>query len=512
MRRQPLLAKAALRLQIATTINQPPPVGGINSRDAYTAMKKEDAVFMKNFYPRGNYVEIRAGNSNHATGMTGNGKTLATYSALTGTETMFCSTPSGIYNVTSSGAVGASVLARTEGKHQWIMFGDGTNNWLIMCNGVDNPAFYNGTTWTSVDGASTPAITGVATQILIAPMVYQGRLYFAAVNTLNMWYLPPGVVGGAATKFDLSLVASRGGYIVAMINWTYDGGSGSDDRAVFITSQGEVIVYEGDDPGTAANWRKVGTYYIGKPIGRKCVCKYGGDVLVMTEDGIVALSGALTGVVNDSKFKITDKIRNYYIEQVKNYGSVAGWEMMIYPKESALVVNIPKVADSSSDQLVMNLVTGAWTRFTDWDAMGFGILNSQLYYTIGTKTVKAWSGVSDAANSVTTQIAATFSTAYSNFGTPAFKRPKSMRVVASGNTATYTPVTAVSTSFNSVGSVDGSNSHEVAANSVSNNFFSVTSYGGEWISSYYSVSTSTNGGLLRVHNLEHLYEIGGVSL
>ena len=74
MRRQPLLAKAALRLQIATTINQPPPVGGLNSRDGYTAMKKEDAVFMKNFYPRGNYVEIRAGNSNHATGMTGNGK------------------------------------------------------------------------------------------------------------------------------------------------------------------------------------------------------------------------------------------------------------------------------------------------------------------------------------------------------------------------------------------------------------------------------------------------------
>ena len=159
--RAALRIKSAPRTQISTVKSYAAPVGGWNARDALGAMSPTDAIDLENWWPLTSYVEIRGGYASHATGMTGNGKTLAIYNSISGTNTMFCATASGVYNVTSPGAVGASVAARTDGKHQWTMFGDGTSNWLIMPNGIDKPLYYDGTTWTAVDALSTPAFTAV---------------------------------------------------------------------------------------------------------------------------------------------------------------------------------------------------------------------------------------------------------------------------------------------------------------------------------------------------------------
>ena len=146
------------RTQVSSVKSYPSPVGGWNTRDALADMKPTDAIVLDNWFPKTSYCEIRGGYSSHATGMTGSGKTLVTYNALNGTNKMFCATASGVYNVSSAGAVGASVATPTNGKYQWTMFGDGTSNWLIMVNGVDKPLYYDGTTWTAVDAASTPMI------------------------------------------------------------------------------------------------------------------------------------------------------------------------------------------------------------------------------------------------------------------------------------------------------------------------------------------------------------------
>jgi len=465
---------------------------------------------MLNIYPRGNYVEIRAGNSNFATGMTGTAATLALHSSMAGTETLFCSTQSGIYNVSSAGAVGASVLARTNGRHQWVNYGDGTNNWLIMCNGVDKPAYYNGTTWTAVDGGTTPAITGVTTTTLIGVCVYQGRLFFIQTGTLKTWYLPSGVVGGAAVAFDLSTQAARGGYLMAAMNWTFDGGSGSEDHIAFVTSMGEVIVYAGVDPATAADWNKVGTYYIGKPLGRQCMCKYGGDLLVLTEDGVVALSGALSGVVNESKYKLSDKVKNRYLVFSQTYGSLYGWQMLVYPKENALIVNMPFVENTNSSQLVMNSQTGAWTEFNSWDATSYCVYDKNLHYCLGTKTVKAWSGVSDAANSDTT-ISAFFYSSYSNFGVNVYKDLKAIRFQTQGNASNATITAGVVDEIKSPTQVTNSTTATVLANVANTIWWNPPSYGGTWFSGYFQNVQSVNGGLLKIFTVEYLYEIGTIT-
>src|SRR6185436_9262950 len=115
---------------------------------------------------------------------------------------------------------------------------------------------------------------GNAVEQFIAVNVFKGRLFFIPKASLSFWYLPAGAAGGALAEFDLSGEAVKGGYLMAMATWTRDGGSGVDDFAVFITSEGEAIVYQGTNPNSSTTWAKVGSYTIGKPLGRRCMMQY----------------------------------------------------------------------------------------------------------------------------------------------------------------------------------------------------------------------------------------------
>jgi len=498
--RQPLLAKAPLRLAIAEQISYPPPVGGWNARDAYSAMGPEDAVILQNWFPGTSAVVTRGGTSSHATGIPGVGKTLATYSAMNGAQSMFTATSANIYDVTSPGAVGAGKLARTDGKHQWVNYGDGTNNWLIMVNGVDKPAYFDGTTWTAVDAVSVPALTGVTSSTLVDVMVYQGRVFFIQKNTLSFWYLPSGVVGGALTKFDLSTEASKGGYLMAMMNWTYDGGDGSDDRAVFITSMGEVIVYQGNNPSSSTAWAKVGTYYVGNPIGRRSMCKYGGDLLVLTQEGVVPLSTALTGVVNDSKFNLSNKIDGAFLDASLTYGSVFGWEMTIYPAEGALIVNVPHAENGTHEQFVMNTITKAWCRFTGWDAEAFGILNQELYFVNINGVTKAWTGTTELGNPIAFIIAETAFSRFKSYNQKTIKMTRPVINAAGVATVSLGIITDFADPPPSISSV-----YNLTVG-INNDWRSPPSYSCTWAAAYVFI-TSTSFALQWLSN-DWLWESG----
>jgi hypothetical protein len=103
-----------------------------------------------------------------------------------------------------------------------------------------------------------PAITGVTTTTLTQPTLFKNRMWFIQKDTLKAWYLPTSSIGGAAQVLDLSAVARLGGTLVSMAAWTIDAGYGVDDNLVFITDQGEVIVYRGTDPASASTWALIG--------------------------------------------------------------------------------------------------------------------------------------------------------------------------------------------------------------------------------------------------------------
>lgn len=438
--RTALRTKGASQSQTSIVESYSAPVGGWNARDSLASMKPTDAITLKNWFPRPSYVEFRGGYASHVTGLTGNGKTLFPYNSLTGTNKLFAFTASGTYDVTTPGAVGASVLARTNGKHQCVMFGDGTNNYLIGCNGVDKPAYYDGTTWTAVDAASSPALSGVTTTRLISPNVFKNRLFFLEIESMGFWYLASGAAGGALTKFDLSGEFTKGGYLMAMATWTRDAGNGVDDYAVFFTSEGEVAVYQGTNPSSALAWAKVGSYTIGRPLGRRCVIQYGGDCVVLTENGVFPLASMLqSGMEEQSKFALSYKIQFAITEAARNYGTLFGWEAIVLPKQDALIVNIPFAEDGTHQQYVMNTLTKAWCHFEGWNAEAFGIFGGELYFAQGTTIYKAWTGTSDNTANITFY----GKQAFSDFGNP---NPKQCKM--------FMPILAVNGDINYVADID----------------------------------------------------------
>jgi len=458
--RQPL--RTTQRQQISTIKSYPAPVGGLNARDSITEMAPTDATDLDNFFPRTTWVEIRGGYADHATGMTGNCKSILVYNGMNGTNKMFGTTSSGIYDISSAGAVGASVLARTNGKHQWTMFGDGTSNWLIACNGVDKPAYYDGATWTAVDGASTPALTGVTSSTLVQPLIFKGRLMFIQVNTMYFWYLASGVAGGALTEFDLSGEFKHGGYLQSIGSWTRDAGDGQDDIFVAISSEGEIVCYQGNNPSSATTWAKIGTFYVGRPLGRRCMVQYGGDLLLILESGVYGLSDALQSAIIDHKEAISYKIENAFLNVARTSGSVFGWESIVYPAYGALIVNAPISEDGEHQQFVMNTINKSWCRFTDWDAETFGLFNNELYFAVGTKVVKAWTGAVDGTDA----IIAYGKQAFQDFGSPGVQKEFQM----------FRPVLAVNGPLTFLTGVD----IDYADNPINGTAFYSVQSGGQW--------------------------------
>lgn len=223
---------------------------------------------------------------------------------------------------------------------------------------------------------------------------HKNRLWFAEKNTLKAWYMPTNSIGGAAAAFDLSALFSRGGYLVALGTWTLDGGAGLDDLLVFVTSQGQVAVYRGTDPAVAANWSLVGVYMVAQPLGVNCLQKFGGDLLLLSREGLMPLSKVLISADVTDRMTVSDKIAQTMSDYATAYAANDGWQTVVFAEENALLVNVP-VSTNISYQLAMNTTTGAWSRFLGWNARCWERFDNGIYFAAGTTIYNAWIGNTD---------------------------------------------------------------------------------------------------------------------
>lgn len=381
----------------------PAPYGGWNATGNLSNMPATDAVLMDNVFPDISDVGLRKGRSDWATGFGSPVKRLLAYESATLSK-QFASTATGVYDVSSAGAIGAAAFACTSGEWSSVNFANSGGSFLTMVNGVDSMRLYDGATWTAITGASVPALTGVATTSLAYVALHKKRLWFAQVNSMNLWYLAADAIAGAATVFPVGALFARGGKVVALQSWTIDGGNGPDDYLAILTSRGEMAVYAGTDPASATTWSLVGVYYVGAPVGNRPLCRLGGDLLILTRMGIFPASSFMQSAVIDRTKAVNLKIQSAFLEYIDTYGSNIGWEMTVFPAGNMLIVNIPTAVGVSADQLVMNLTTKAWCRFTNWAASAFVVSNEALYYAGPSKTYHAWSGMSDSGTAITGEV------------------------------------------------------------------------------------------------------------
>lgn len=226
-------------------------------------------------------------------------------------------------------------------------------------------------------------LTGVDTRDLSYVWAFDNRLFFVEKNTLSAWFLPIDSMTGAAGEIALGGVFNRGGSLLFGSSWSLDsgsGGSGLSQQCVFVTTEGEVAIYQGNNPGDPTAWQLVNTYKIGRPLGNKAHIRAGGDIVIATNIGFVPLSQAIQrDYAALSPSAVSYPIEDAWNEAVENRGTT-GWNCEVWPSAQMVIVAPPTTNDEPARWFVANARTGAWAPFTNWDATCVLVFKERCFY------------------------------------------------------------------------------------------------------------------------------------
>jgi hypothetical protein len=426
----------------ASSIVRPPPIGGWNARDPVSAIKDSDALWLENLIPRSDGLHLRLPRELWRS-LAGTIQSLMVWAGPAGPK-LFAATPSTITDVTAQGgATSPSVTGLTNGYWSSALLTNPGGAWLMACNGADGVRVFDGTTWVTaaiIKSDMSKYATLDATKFA-SIAIHMRRPFLVEKNSLRLWYLDSDAYQGTATLLDLAPFCRKGGSLVAVASLTTDGGRNANDRLVAVTSEGELIAYQGVDPRKADSWGLVGVFDVPKPLGRRCFLKLGGDLALLTRGGLLPVSAVLPSPrAKEELVGITDKIRTAFWASAAAVGENDAWGLVASSNHNLTVINVP--GPTVSVQLVQAADVDGWCLFSGFDALAWAEMGDDLFYGDRSGSIYRYG----AAYSAGTPISAVMISGYSKLGTSARKSFKRARPIFQGLPAAK-PVFAMLTDY-----------------------------------------------------------------
>ena len=310
--------------------------------------------------------------------------------------------------LTTNFAVGETVTGGTSGATatiQSITRLTATTG-ILRLGTITSGPYQNNEAITSASGAavadgasaagSTVTLTGIDGRDVSFIWPHKSRVWMVEDGTLNAWYLPVNAFGGAATKFPLTGVFRLGGALLFGGTWTVDSGTGIDDMQVFVTTEGEVAIYQGTDPAAASTWALAGLYRISRPINKHSWFRMGSDFYIVTEEGIVSVASIMSNDrAGQQRSAMTAAIEDLWRDTVLRRTASDRFQLVFWPGEDLFIVGVPSTSGQYTS-LVSNGTTGAWARILGWNVQAVQVFNDRLYYADATgKVFRADNGGQD---------------------------------------------------------------------------------------------------------------------
>lgn len=378
-----------------------PPVKGWNTRDPISAMDPDYALECVNFFPAFGTVDLRQGQTLQVTA-SGNNAFFGTFKSGTVDALLVSNFSGGILSIVPGSSPGTSIAGAVTTTGFFTYFQQFKDRVFMTTDfGLDHIYTWTGTGTIAASGFTGPG----GDDMLLGPMAsYKNRIYFAhraafssgipRNGNLEIWY-PPGANGvaaitGALAKFDLSTIFRLGGYISFIGSVTRAKDFSEEELFAIVSSEGEILVYSGDSPDSN-NWGILGHYFIPKPCSPKSLYYVGSNLVIVTRQGVFGMDAIMAGgfggsssdsILNNS---LDDVIKSAFVNAVIAADSaIFGyddliWSGIYYPRGNYLLINIP-LTNITSEQYVMNTVTGAWCRFTNQNAYSWIVYQDRLYY------------------------------------------------------------------------------------------------------------------------------------
>lgn len=371
--------RRAAAAQVAALANVPAPVGGLNLRDPISEMAPTDAVVLDNMIPRQSGVQMRKGYQLHVDDVGFPVKTLMSYTAPNPNDNkLFACANGNIYDVTADPATSAVTgTGSTDNLWWWTQFTTPADTFLLA---VSPGAGY--WTYSTTSGWVNRTPSGLPTTTLRTVGVWKQRVFFTAEADAHFWYMNSvNSVTSACTGFHMGSLLRNGGYLSAAFNWTLDAGVGIDDHLVVVGTEGDIGVWQGTDPSSATTFALRGVWYIGPvPKYGKYFSSFGGDVMVLSELGLIQVSKLVNGQFVDSDPGPVQKIQSVINPLVTLLRSTQSWDVFVAPSDDVLVIRPPQQPTGVYQQFGMNINTGSWCTFSNMSMDCAAVLAGVTYY------------------------------------------------------------------------------------------------------------------------------------
>jgi hypothetical protein len=374
----------------------------------------QGAVVLENILPTATGGEVRRGSDVFAS-MTDTTKPVdRLFSYKNGNlQSFFATNETTITDITGTPA--DKVTDLTGGNWVFVPFtNDNGQIFLRGVNGMDTPLVYDGANFSTTPAITFPTGVTVTPDQLYYVWAFKNRLFFIQKESMDVWYLSVNQMGGELVQFPMGSIFSRGGQLLFGASWSVDAGNGLSENCVFVSSEGEVAVYSGSNPGDATDFQKVGVYRIGKPLGQTAFIRAGGDLVIATQVGFVPLSQA----IQRDYAALSPSAISYSIETAWNQAVAdrpGEWSCEVWPERQAVFIALPATESDPAAMYVANSRTGAWAPFTGWQATCVLTFNGRLFWgTADGKIVEGYIGGLDRGMPYT----ATYVPQFDDFGLP----------------------------------------------------------------------------------------------
>jgi hypothetical protein len=411
------------------TVTSPAPIGGLNVQDSLAAMPATDATVLRNFWSQPYGLEVRKGCVRHATGLGGAVETIFSHVSArsTAVDKYYVIADGSLYDVTDPGDQPrvAVLEGLTNSRFEDVSITNASGYNTLLTNGIDDPVWIHDDNTVSriteavdPDNPAAGEISGVDPALFTTGTLHQKRLWFVEAHSTRAWYLDPEALSGDAYKFDFGAVFTKGGKLLKLASWTLDSGLGPDDKLVAISDLGEIAIYSGTDPSSAATFGLSGVFYTGAPLSVRGIATVAGDLLLLTQFGLLSMNAAMaTSDTTDSSGSqyLSSKIQYLLSGLASKLANQFGWELVNWPDTNMILINVPLYGGvgmntqqvnptstpsqyNKSGQLVQSTITKGWCPFDNWDAVSWMAVRNRLMFGDKDGNVwRAWEGYTDGA-------------------------------------------------------------------------------------------------------------------
>lgn len=402
----------------------PAPTRGLNYKQALPFMDPDTAISMSNLIPNGATVDVRGALEKWATvGSATELRGLWAYKASDGGEYLIgygqydiAGNPQDIfYDLTSGTATAIKQVAAWSGfvtnypdpAPVAVNFG----GYLFIATGafsnfgslfptlirVGPPSGAN-RTFQAADVTANlgHAMNAEADHIWGTIGVYKNRIYAALGPSINDGSITQKIFYGNVNQvastfpttnvYDVSFLTKQGGKIIYADSVTRQEGAFSQSLFAVVTEMGEMLVFQGDYPGSTT-WALVGYYVIPRPLGKRAFFYIGSSLYIITQSGIFSFAELTSNYGSDNKLAFESDYINNNFPTYATYGltlnsltqGIQSWYGTYFPKENKVYIGYPESA-STYGQLCQDLTTKGWGQLNYRNQVaGTTVFNNGLY-------------------------------------------------------------------------------------------------------------------------------------